>query len=288
MKTQNKISISIIVLIMLIGVMQMASASFSVSSVTTSPNEISPGQTAEISLSVKNLGDDDYDNIKISLNLVNLPFSPYKMSAEKITDINSDESKQVSFNIIADAKAGSGIYKIPVQIINNGSLETSYISLVINAKPVMNVETENYAIKGENSKISLKIINLGLGNARFLTLKLQDVNGLRIISTKDIYIGDIDSNDYTTSEINLYVDSNAGSSVTIPIILSYKDALNKNYQEANQIELKLYSQKEAISLGLIKKSNSGMIVVIIIILIAGYFVYRTIRKRLSKKRSESA
>ena len=64
---------------------------------------------------------------------------------------------------------------------------------------------------------------------------------------------------------------------------SDKDANNNDYSLDKEVTLKLYSAEEALSIGLVKKSNKVGILIVIAIVIVGIIAYRIIRKRRKKK-----
>lgn len=257
-------------------------SAFTIESVNM-PAQIAPGESANIQLEIKNTLDKTYESVRVSLNLQNLPFSPYQSSSEKIIEkIREDKVEEVEFTLISNSDAEAGIYKIPVEIRYNNTIESSFISITINSKPSIDLSSDNYLIKGKEADISIKIINKGLSNAKFMTINLLESSGFRLLSSDSVYIGDVDSNDFNTADVKLFVDKNAGSFVSIPVSLTYTDALNKQYTETADVQIRAYSNNEAISLGLIKKNNTGLYVLIILGLIVLYFVYRFIRKRLKK------
>ena len=295
MKTQNKIIIAS--LILAIYLISFASA-LTISSVKSSPNEISPGEKVDVMLRIENNQNNDATDVKVSLNLNgNLqvpaaPFFPYQSSNEAaIEKITEDSSKEVDFELIADSTAESGIYKIPVTITYtmNSLIKTDegVISLIINAKPniVTSVDT-SFLIKGQNNKLTLKVVNSGLGNAKFLSIKLNSVSGARVIGQNNVYIGNLDSDDFDTADFNIFVNENAPSLLTIDADISYKDSRNNEIIQDETITARAYTQKEATSLGLITANNTLFIVIGIVFIVILFFIYRAIRRRKRKQVAE--
>jgi len=112
---------------------------------------------------------------------------------------------------------------------------------------------------------------------------VSDVAGVKFLSEKEQYIGDIDSDDFDNVDYNVIVNVDASSSITIPITLKFMDATNKEFTETSNLVLKTYSLKEARAFGLVDKPKVGPYVVIFV-LIVGYIVYRTLKKRKLKKK----
>jgi hypothetical protein len=278
---QIKITLSIILGILLIN---LASA-LTITSVSSYPAQIEPGENAKITLEIKNNLDQDIENVEISLDLENVPFAPYQSSSEKtISKIREDKTKDIEFAVMALGDAESGTYKIPVKIRYNETEKISYISLIVNSEPSLEIEYEGNLIKGRNNELTIKIINSGLSDVKSLSIEVSDAVGIQILNSKYVYIGNIDSDDFDSANFKVLVNENAPISVNLPIKLSYRDSLNKVYGENKNIELRTYTEKQATRLGLIKKSKLGQIAISIIILVVLFVIYRKMRKRLRKKR----
>jgi len=248
--------------------------------VSTTPSQVEPGKTATISLGIKNNLDEDIENVGISLDLENLPIAPYKESTEKtIDEIEEDKTKYLEFEIIVLSEASSGTYKIPVSINYNETQKTSYISLIVNAQPSLELDYEGTLIKGGNNELTLRIINSGLEDVKLLSIAVDDGSGLKFLSSKYVYIGDVDSDDFETVEFDVFIRENAGSTIELPVQFSYRDSLNKVYEESRSVVIKIYTVDEAVSVGLIAKSNTMTYVGWIIGIIVIYILYRIIRKR---------
>lgn len=271
-------------------------SALTISSVTSNPAQIQPGETTTLSLNIKNDLNEEIENVIITLGLNNpasqLPFAPYQSSSSvRIDNINDGESERASFNLLAFSDAASGTYLIPVHATYNLEGNTTLIppadlgvvSITINAKPDIQTSAQNpVLIKGMEGKITLKIVNSGLGASKFLSISLGQVTGLQITDSNNVYIGNIDSNDFDTSDFNIFVSKTAPSIINLPVEITYTDSANNKRTENQIVSLKTYTSQEAINLGLIKKNNSIWIIVLIISVVAAYLIYRKIRKRNKK------
>lgn len=288
MTNKTKIIIAITILaIYLISMISLASA-LVITSVSTSPDSIAPGETADLSLSIKNNGENDLTDLSVSLDFTNLPFAPYNSGSDYNTDeLISDKTKQISFKIIALNDAKSGIYKIPVNIkyTENDVAKTkqSLISLMINSEPIIDVEFEDgLLLKAQNNKVTLKVINKGLADVKFLDISIDSSTSYDIVSQKNVYIGDVDSNDFQTADFSIFFKDNALSAISIPVTVVYKDITNKQYTKSFDVQMKVYNQQQAQELGLQAKSNSMYYVAIVVTLILIFILYRVIRNRRRK------
>jgi hypothetical protein len=287
----NKILILAAIIIAGIILVNLASA-LTLISVSTNPAEVSPGERASLDLTLKNNLDDDVTDVTIGLDLANVPFAPYQSSSQvNFDEILEDKSKYINFNLIVDSDAESGTYKIPVKIsyiLDDEKKESSgLVSLIVVADAKLDLSVDNsILIKGENSDLSIKIINSGLGGARLLSIEIKQANGIRNLGSAKDYIGDIDSDDFDSAIFKVSISENAPSMINLPVEINYRDSRNNEIKESKTLTLTAYTTEQAIQLGLIKKSNIGIIISSIVVLIILFLIYRTIRKRLKKKRLE--
>jgi hypothetical protein len=217
----------------------LASA-LTVSSVTSNPTEIQPGQQVGLDLTIKNNLGQDVSDVTVSLVLngitevlgvsqqtiyPSVPFSPYQSSSEKTIDsISSDDHESVHFDLVANSNAASGTYTLPViasYTDDNGTPVLNeflgVVTLVVNAKPNIVVSSVGPAlIKGQSGKITIQTVNSGLGTSNFLSVSLGSINGISITSSDNVYIGNINSNDFDTADFNVFVDGNAPSTISLP------------------------------------------------------------------------
>jgi hypothetical protein len=289
----NNKKIFLIVCIFLVGLVfvNLVNA-ITIKDVSSSPEEIAPGEVASVSIEIENIFEEDIENLKIKLDLSDVPFAPYQSSSEEFLDeLDDGDEEKFTFKIIALPETDSGIYKIPVLISydyeEDNETKEELISITVNSKPELKVSVEDSAlIKGQDNEIIIKVINSGLNDVKFVYLETSDSSGIKFLTNKEQYIGDIDSDDFNTVEYRIHLDSGVSSSINLPVILRYKDATNKEYIETKTILLKTYSLKEAQGLGLIAKQSYTKYI-LVIFLFGGFFAYRTIKKRrLKKKRAE--
>ncbi len=267
-------------------------SALSIKDVESSPQEIIPGETATISIEIENtLGEDVTNmNVKLDLSGENTPFAPYQSSSEKyLEELDDGDEETFRFKLIALPEAESGIYKIPVKItyyLDENETEQSkegLISLIVNSDVELKVFFgDSMLIRGKENTFSIKIVNSGLSDIKFTYLTVSDTAGIKFISEKEQYIGDIDSDDFDSVEYTAYISESAPSLIKLPVILKYRDTTNREFAEQEEVLLRIYSLKEAQELGFIKKPNY------FIFLGAGisvlfYIGYRRIRKKRKLK-----
>ena len=285
----KQITIIIGMLILLITGLSLLSA-VSVKDVLSSPQEVAPGEVVDISIEIENIFSYEVYNLNVKLDLSeeDVPFAPYQSSSEEFIDeLEDGDEEDFKFKLIVLPATASGIYKIPVEITyenmdGNSSTKTDLISITVNSEPELKVSFEDTVlIKGRENILSIKIVNSGLADVKFVYIQVKDVIGIRFFSEKEQYIGDIDSDDFDSVEYDVYINAGASNSIILPITLKFRDATNKEFTENKNVVLRTYSLKEAQDLGFVKKPGyTRYIVTLFLVLI--YFGYR-IRKRRKRK-----
>ena len=99
---------------------------------------------------------------------------------------------------------------------------------------------------------------------------------MKAIGADEVYVGKLDSDDFSTAEFKLSVKGKGAAN--IPVEVAYKDANNNDYRETKEVELKLYSSSEARSLGVEKGSSFGWVVIVIAAAGAIYYYFRKRKK----------
>jgi len=275
-------------------------AIIAVESVTTKP--MAPGSRTPLEIKIKNLADSLLKDIKVSLELhttkvttttvvtTEYPFSPIGSSNEKvIQSMEPGETQIVTFELAADPDAESNVYKVPLTIAYSDELRTNYsksvvIGIVIGDTPDLVVNLDDTTIKtgGTSGTATLRFINKGTSNVKFVYVSVEDKNPVKVTSSKESYIGKIDSDDYETVDFDLYVAKSREKAV-LPVTMQYKDALNEDYTQHFDVELPIYSGSEARQYGAAQGNGFVGMLVVIVIIAVGLFLFFRYRKRKKKR-----
>lgn len=259
-----------------------------ITNVDVSPNEIVPNGKTEVRINIENNLNEDVEDVSLSLELSKVPFAPEKTSEYFFDEIRKDKSKEAVFELVVDADASPGTYKIPVVISykynNQTKTRSSYFSIKVNAKPKLDFSIDSIILKNQKNKMQIQITNTGLAKASFLEIELGNGN-FNLLSGNKIYVGDLDSNDFDTISFEAFVRDT--STISIPLTIKYKDPSNKEYEESFTLTAKAYSQKEAEKLGLVKKSSALRYVLIVVIIVIIILFIRWRRKRARNKQKEN-
>lgn len=278
-----KFLILISVLILDLG---LVSSQDGISIATVESTNIQPGETSQIRIIIENQGDNDIKNIMVSLDLVSdaLPFAPVGSATQKIIDeIDENEKKTVTFEIVALPDAKPQIYKIPVNVKFNDKEESTIISLKVISQPVLEVaieETEIIKVQ-DTGEVVIRFVNKGLSDIKFLSAQLIQSEDYNILSAESVYIGNIEPDDFETASFKLHLGKKINF---LPIKVEFRDSENKIFTKTEFLNINIFTLEEAKSLGLTKTNSLpfiiGAAILIIIILIA----YRLIRKRRRAKK----
>jgi len=288
---------------------QTLDANLAIVSVATDPSKIKPGEKAVIKIKVKNMADSTMKDVTLKLDLTfssflsqvatltatdsliafnSLPFVPLEGATEqKIYSLNPGEEHLFTYDIIAYSDAESRVYKVPVVITYYDELETLYtkndiIGLIVGSKPDISViidESDLYVGK-KSGTVVIRFINKGFSDVKFLDVKVEDNSNFELLSSPEVYVGNVDSDDYETVDFDIYLNDGAikkEKSITFPVHIEYRDANNNMYMEDYDLDLKIL---EPAKLGI--KTSSGtstFIIVLVIVGVGGYFYYRRKKKR---------
>ncbi len=265
---------------------QTRTAMLSIGSISIKPETVPPGEFAYLSIKLENLVGSVLENVRVRLDLSSVSFAPVNSSNEKIVkSIKPMENESVDFVLRAESDAESGIYKVPVSISYQDELGKNYsssntIGLEIGDKPDLLVSIEKTTIYLANTPgtVTIKFINRGLSDIKLLSVKLGESKEYEILNSDDVYVGNIDSDDYETTDFKLYV-KNVKGELELPLTITYRDSNNNPYQLLYNIKMKIYSSSEAEKMGLKKASPLTGFIIIIAVVGLGVYWYRFRRKK---------
>ncbi|MBI2657149.1 hypothetical protein HYX08_00470 [Candidatus Woesearchaeota archaeon] len=271
---------------------QSHDAVISVDKFMTEPGVVEPGSKTKLTILMKNYATSLLKDVKVTLDLgksgdESTPFSPIGSTNEKVIYYMEPQStKSMEFELLVDPDAASKSYKIPVSIRYYDSLNKNYnksniVTIVVGGEPDVSVYVDSSTVYKAKSagEITVKIVNKGLPDMKFVNVRLANSSKYRIISPSEVYIGNIDSDDYETADFKLYIERTSDKKLVLPLAVDYKDANNKNYKNVVNLELPLYSSSEAKKLGLSEGNGSFTWVILIVLAVAGFFGYRYWKKR---------
>ncbi len=276
---------TIIAVLIIFGVLTLNFASAVVVDLSA-PVTISPGLEVIISMEIDNTLNDDINDVSLVLNFQNLPFIPIGTSEESVDEIKEDDEEDFSFKIKASNGAVPGDYAVPYTLTYevNGDVKTrtGTIGVKVKANPdlTFSLSAEN-PVLNKKGQISLRIVNKGLSDARFVSVKALPL-GLTLLSEEEVYIGTVDSDDFETAVFDVIFTS---QNPNFRVIVEYKDFDNELKTNNLDLPVKVYSEDKAIELGIIQKNNLGIYVLVVILIILLWILWRFFKKRSRMKKS---
>mgnify|MGYP001561550197 CR=1 FL=1 len=265
-------------------------AILAIDSVATDKKSLEPGTTNRLTLTLSNQGDSVLRNIEVKLDLENTQLVPIGSGNEKnIYQISARSKQDIVFTLLVDPEAESGIAKVPVKLSYNDQVGTRFIrnntiGLIVGAEPDLSITLDESTIyqPGQSGEVTVKVVNKGVSNIKFTNVKLLGADYIRPLSNTEIYLGNIDSDDFESATFKVFVDSNGNGALTLPIQLDYKDANNNEFSKKIDLPLNLYSSKDAKKFGLTQGSSMIGIVIVVVIVVAGLLIFRRYWKRRKK------
>ncbi|MBW6461693.1 MAG: hypothetical protein K0B07_01465 [DPANN group archaeon] len=269
---------------------QTFDADINLVSMSTIPSQLLPGSHGEVRLIFKNTADSLLKNVKVTMDLsgVAIPFAPMgKSTTNIIKNMAGGEETIIVFEIIAKPDALSGIYKVPVTItfsdnVGNDYTRSEIVSIVIGGVPdlLTYVESDTLFLSGYSGDIRVNIVNKGLVDVKAVTVKVLDTDEFELLSNDEIYIGNIDSDDFDSAGYTIHVPQTFSGELSVPVRINYMSANNDVYEVYEDLIVRVYTLSEAQSLGLVAKSSATTIYVLLFLFMLGYIVYK---KRKNKK-----
>ena len=261
---------------------QTNDAILSVDSVSLGKKPLEPGASNTVKIKVSNDADSMLKDIKARLELGGLPFIPLGSTNEKmIYKIDSRESYEFEFELLANPDADSGVYQVPLKIAYSDELGKTYfknstLGFIVGAKPDLSLTLDTTEVyeRGKPGNIVVKVVNKGVTNIKFTNVKLMPNKDYKILSNGEDYLGNIDSDDYETAEFNIYVENKKDKKIILPIVIEYADANNNNYKTDMNLEMPIYSASEAKRFGLVEGNGKVGFFIVILVVVAGLFIYR--------------
>lgn len=264
--------------------------SLTIIDVSTSPDEFSPGGDGIVSITLKNTENVVVRNIAVQLGLVtmsqstvvDLPFIPTSSATEqRISRLNPNEVSTITFPIKAYPSASPGFYKLPLSISfydDQGSKteKQDLVGLVVKSVPELMVYLEKNTISqaGQTGDVTLKFVNKGVNDLKFLDVSLQESDSYNILSNTQEYIGDLDSDDYRSETFTIVPDS---KDLDLNVLVSYKDENNIEFSESIIVPFSVVKNMDD---GNKSPSFSTILLIIILLLVLVFWIRR---KRRAKK-----
>jgi len=253
-----------------------------IDSVGTEPSEIAPGGVGTINVTIRNAGDTEIKDVRVQI----IPPSGISflddVSKRQIATILPSGSDELSFNIIASPTIEEGVYSSYIIIdylnkIGDEMQENDTFAIIIKSHPEIFVKIEDSEIYKGNGigDVTITFVNNDIADIKFLTVELSESGDYDIISPNRMYIGDLDSDDFESVDFTMKL-LNEKDYVTLPLKITYKDSLNKDYAQDISVDLRVRDAKDLGNGGV---SSTLILIILVAIVIVIWVIYRIIRKK---------
>jgi hypothetical protein len=254
-------------------------------------DQLEPGQSGILSVKVRNDNSIVLKNVEVSLQLDQVQDSVLHVlegsNYKKISTLQPNEEKEISFKIVSSPDAKSQPYTLPIEMNYEDALGNTFTqsfsgSVLVYSEPKVLVTLDsqsNFGV-GENS-IVIALANPGVSSIKGTTLSLNPSDAYDILSSQSQYIGDLNSDDFQTTQFKIYLQDDSVSSLSFT--LTYLDSYNVEQEKTITLPLQIYSEEKLKQLGLVQSGSSSSTVIIVLLIVGaiGYVIIKR-RKKLSK------
>lgn len=265
----------------------VASQASALSIISADIPDVAPGEVTELSVLVKNTLERDVEDVSVALNLQGLPFNTIGSSEATVREIEEDESERFVFSLRASPTAAPGDYQIPFTATykNASKSKTGTFGVRIKGSVDLSVlATAEKPVIGQKDKLTLKVINKGTAEARYVALTLFP-SGLSLASDSTVYIGDISADDFESAVFDVLYETD---DPVIEARMEYRDFNNALQVQRIVKGVETYTREEAIKRGIIKRDYTLWYILGVVLLIALWLLWRSYRRRQRMKRSMQA
>ncbi len=262
-------------------------ATVMLNSVIFDPAIISPGQASDVAVTIQNIAKLSVRDVRVLLDTssTTLPLASVESSNEKVIEsLAAGQQTTLKFKMMAQPGATPDLYKLPIIINYKDGTGKNYTrtyttGAIVGITPGISVEVQSSTIysQGQIGTVSFKVVNKDVGQVKFLEINVNPSENYEILSNEKIYVGKIDSDDYSNADFKIKATKVTNHTVNMPLTLTFQDANNNKYTQQTTIPLKVLSKKE---LGLGDGIGTWVYILIAAVLIAGaYLLYRRTRKK---------
>lgn len=255
------------------------------------PYPVAPGEYFTLYIKVECSGTTSCKNVVFELD----PSYPFSVDDESQlrTDVGTLINGQpivLEYKVRVNESAVSGSNQITFLYGKNGNI---FLKKPFNIT-IEDVQTKFDAIVQDYSsgEVSIAIANIGANDANSMIVRIPEQKGFSTSGTNAQMLGNLDAGDYTVTGFSVNGDGNA-----LIVQIDYTDSIGERRTE--YLNLSFSTKDSGVSSMLngtipngtlpngtsdTKKSNKTLLVVVIIIVCgAGFFIYRHIKKSRSMK-----
>lgn len=196
-------------------------------------------------------------------------FIVHGTNTQKIRNLGSQESEEITFNLGVSPNAQIRPYQIPLlieyeDVLGNSFTEQVELSIIVNAQENVLVTLDRL----DRNQVTFGIANPGPGLVRGAIVRLYDNNN-KVIGTE--YIGNLNADDFQTVQFRTPSSSNqinSDNSRDVRVEVVFNDGFFSNQEISEQFTLEPPVAEE-------QSSNIGLIIIVLLIVgVGGYFIIK--------------
>ncbi len=237
----------------------------------------SPGDSYTVKLIIQSNTNNILRDVSAKLTLSNTPFVPLMGSDKKtISELSANSQAVFEYRLQVKPSAAADVYRIPVTIeyldeLGDIKEQNETIGLLVNAPAQMRAYLQDVAWVGDELEVSMRIVNKGLSEVKFVELTIGDSEDYIIASQQlSRYVGNIDTDDWETIRFSIMPLS---EQIVVPVNYSFEDAFNTPYYNEQSFVVDVPARDE---------NNSSLFIIIIVllaVLLAWYLFKRKKNRR---------
>lgn len=249
-----------------------------------SPAQVVPGQPVDVALKIRNAGRIAVKNLDVGIDLADGAFSTIGSGAKKRVDrIDAGETETVTFKLASDTSTAVKVYSIPVSLSyqderNKQYSDTAKFSLVVNAVPELSltVDTTKFSAKTKPGTVSLKVVNKGVVNLKYVTVRLVQTPEYDVLSSSnEQYVGNLDSDDFESVDFTV---KPLAANPRLQVQVDFKDPYNVDFHQTYDLPLRIITDADLGKGGF----PIGTIIVALLVIAGG--AYWWFKRRKKQKR----
>ena len=255
--------------------------------------DLAPGESGILKVYLKNSAAYTISDVREKLTLPSQLQFLDDVNEVRVSEIKSNEVKEVEYRIIALPTSAEGIYSATLLInyishfgvnafnLGEDNSDNYSFGIVVKSPPSLFVQIDSIDVYKEKKSgdITLKFVNNGTSNIKFLTVNLEPSSDYEVLSSDRYYVGDLDSNDFQSVVYKIKVNNKA-SEVNLPLDITYRDSMNNFYSQRLNPSFKIMDGSELGKTSDI--STSTIILIIVVLCIIGYIIYAKYGKKKNK------
>lgn len=228
-------------------------------SATTNPSDISPGDSFDLKLKVKNSGGSRAENLIVTLDVANASVSEASAASQEqknapaqapisvvgesnvryLGSISAGAEKEATFRMVADGAARSGTYNLNVKLdYGSARAQNQIIGVVLVKKPDLRITQVTFpgvTERGREFKVAADIVNGGNFSINGVSAELSG-EGAKVKSP-NYFIGALEASDSDTYETTVKFPEPGEKTLTLKV--NYIDDFNHAQSITKSLNIKV-------------------------------------------------